>query len=370
MIDGVVSRIVQRLEEAEARTTGVVRGLEASVAEFDQRLRATESRIEAPESRLEQLAADLTRNMEASRAELAQKLEGAVDERLTAMERSLKTTAAQVQASEQRSTQAMERFGREVLRVAEGLGQRMEGVEARSAETIGKVGGEVTRIAEVMEHRLRHADHVQAESLERLGAEIARITERLAERIANAERRSAQAIDDVGEQVSRITERFNQRHERSASDLAERIRPERGAHRAPSRGGPRQARPAPRRLRAAAVRTGRQARAGFRPGDGRAGVALRRAGPAPGAVRPRHLRLQLCAARRRPGRLCAAGGVPAAGGPNARRSTPTTSIPPRCCTTSTTRRRASSSPSRPRTISIRTPGRRRSLAAPRPPPAS
>ena len=224
MIDGVVSRIVQRLEEAEARTSGAIHGLESSVAEFDARLNAAEARGEGPEQRLEQLAADLTRNFETVRAELAESLEAAADQRFIAMEQSVGRMTEQMQVSERRSTQAMERMGKEVLKVAEALGHRMEGVEARSAQALGRVSGDVSRIADVMEGRLRKADQIQAESLERLGGEIARITERLAERISSAERRSAQAIDDVGEQVSRVTERLTQRSERTSTELSERIR--------------------------------------------------------------------------------------------------------------------------------------------------
>ena len=224
MIDGVVSRIVQRLEEAEARTSGAIRGLEATFGDFDRRLQAAEARGDLPELRMEQLAQELSRDFESARGEMAGKLEETVQTRFGAVERSVKDMSGQVQAAERRSTQAMERMGREVLRVAEALGQRVDGVEGRSAIAITKVGGDVARIADAMEGRLRKADQVQAESLERLGTEIARITERLAERIASAERRSAQAIDDVGEQVARITERVTQRHERTSTELAERIR--------------------------------------------------------------------------------------------------------------------------------------------------
>lgn len=224
MIDGVVSRIVQRLEEAEARTSGAIQGLETSAAEFDARLKAAEARGEGPEQRLEQLAADLTRNFETVRTELAESLETAADQRFIAMEQSVGRMTEQMQVSERRSTQAMERMGKEVLKVAQALGHRMEGVEARGAQALNRVSGDVSRIADVMEGRLRKADQIQAESLERLGSEIARITERLAERISSAERRSAQAIDDVGEQVSRVTERLTQRSERTSTELSERIR--------------------------------------------------------------------------------------------------------------------------------------------------
>jgi localization factor PodJL len=224
MIDGVVSRIVQRLEEAEERTSSAVRGLEASVGDMQQRLSAAEARSELPELKLEHLAQELSRNFEEARDELSDKIEQAAGLKLESMERSLLQVSGQVAAAEQRQAKAIDRMGHEVLRVAETIGRRMEGVETRSAKAIEHVGGDVARLAEVMEGRVRRADQVQADSLERLGTEIARITERLAERVAAAERRSAEAIDNVGEQVSRVTDRLNQRSERAAADLAERIR--------------------------------------------------------------------------------------------------------------------------------------------------
>ncbi len=223
-IDGAVSRIVQRLEEAEARTSGAVRGLETTVQDMEQRLKAAETRTELPELRLEQLAQELSRNFEATREELSEKIAQTAGSRIEAMERSLREVSGVVAAAEQRSTRAIDRMGHEVLRVAETLGRRMEGVESRSAQAIQQVGGDVARLAEVMESRLQRTDNAQADSLERLGTEIARITERLAERVAAAERRSAEAIDNVGEQVSRVTDRLNQRSERASADLAERIR--------------------------------------------------------------------------------------------------------------------------------------------------
>jgi localization factor PodJL len=261
VIDQAVARIVQRLEEAEARTSGAVRGLETTVQDLEQRLKTAESRGELPEARLEQLAQELSRNFEAAREELAEKIGQAAESRgelpearleqltqelsqkfetareelaekidqaagvrLEAMERSLREVSGVVAAAEQRSTRAIDRMGHEVLRVAETLGRRMEGVESRSAQAIEQVGGDVARLAEAMEGRLRRTDQAQADSLERLGTEIARITERLSERVAAAERRSAEAIDNVGEQVSRVTDKLNLRSERASSDLAERIR--------------------------------------------------------------------------------------------------------------------------------------------------
>jgi localization factor PodJL len=216
--------VVARVEEAESRTTDALRDLGASFVALDRRLRTVESGAGDGGARLEALAADLTRRMEATRVEMAANLQTASTGRFDRMERKLSEMAAHIQTAETRSAQAIERMGREVVSMADSLSRRVQTVENHGADAIEQIGGEVARIATVVEQKLNRADGVQAQALEKLGGEIARITERLAERIANSERRGALAIDEVGEQVARVTERINQRQERSSADLAERIR--------------------------------------------------------------------------------------------------------------------------------------------------
>jgi localization factor PodJL len=230
MVDSVVSRIAERLEAAESRTAEAVRNLEVSFAGLDERLKAAETRLDpeaqadTPERRFERLAAELSEKVEASRAELATRMREAADGKLDRMESALRDLAVHVEKAERQSAQAIDRMGREVMRVAHSLGQRVEAVESRSGSLVEQVGGEMTRIADAMENRMRGADAVQAEALEKLGGEIARIAERLAERIASSERRSAQAIEDVGDQVARVTDKINQRNDQAAGELGERIR--------------------------------------------------------------------------------------------------------------------------------------------------
>ena len=222
LIEEVVTRLGARLADAEARTAMALEGLRGSLAQLDGRLHRVEGfgGGEA-EQRLESLAAALAERVEEARQEIAEKLKatpsGRVDERFAEL-------AAQVQAAEQRSAQAIERMGRELIGVAEAFNRRVQASEQRSAEAIATVGGEMARIAGAVESRLGRAEQTQAEAMEKLGAEIGKIGERLTERMLQSERRAAQAIDDVGEQVSRVTERLEQRHERAASDMAERLR--------------------------------------------------------------------------------------------------------------------------------------------------
>jgi localization factor PodJL len=226
LVDAVVARLSERLEAAETRTTEALRDMSSSFSALDQRMGALEGANPAAgvQERLDGLAMSLTQKMEAARLEMAAKLRESADGRFDRMERKLGEMAAHVQAAEQRSAQAIERMGREVVGVADAFNRRVQAAEQRNTTAIEQVGGEVARIAATVEHKLNRADSVQAQALEKLGAEIARITEKLAERIGSAERRNALAIDDVGEQVARVTERLNQRHERSSQELVDRIR--------------------------------------------------------------------------------------------------------------------------------------------------
>jgi localization factor PodJL len=219
LVDEVVARLGQRLEAAESRTAEALQMLGASFTALDGRLRTVEGRDvgEGVQKRLDDLSNGLTQRMEAARLEMAAKLRESADGRFDRMERKLGEMTAHVQAAEQRSAQAIERMGREVVGMADALNRRVQTSEARNAAAIEQVAAGI-------DQKLNRADSVQAQALEKLGTEIARITEKLAERINNAERRNALAIDDVGDQVTRVTDRLNQRHERGSQELVDRIR--------------------------------------------------------------------------------------------------------------------------------------------------
>ena len=219
LVDEVVARLGQRLEAAETRTAEALQALGASFTALDGRLQTVETRNpgEGVQKRLDELSNGLTQRMEAARLEMATKLRQSADGRFDRMEQKLGEMTAHVQAAEQRSAQALERMGREVVGMADALNRRVQTSEARNTAALEQVAASI-------DQKLNRADSVQAQALEKLGTEIARITEKLAERISNAERRNALAIDDVGDQVSRVTDRLNQRHERSSQELVDRIR--------------------------------------------------------------------------------------------------------------------------------------------------
>lgn len=220
-MDEVVQRLGERLAAAETHTGEALDTLRRAFAALDARVGAMEGGRGGDDRRFETLAHDLTQQVEAARAQMSERLKtvdgGRVDRRFAEL-------SAEVKAAEQRSAQAIQQMGRDVLTMADAVNRRLQNSEDRSAEAIANVGGEMARVAGAVEARLGRVEQTQAEALARLSAELGKITDRLSERLLVSERRAAEAIDDVGEQVARVTERMAQSQERSAQELADRIR--------------------------------------------------------------------------------------------------------------------------------------------------
>lgn len=206
LIDKVVAQMSQRLEAAEAQTTGAIRQLETAFQALEQRMHG------APETAgaLGALTGDLSQHLAQSREEwrqaLADSRQGTLDE-----------VMARVGAAEKRSATAIEKLGQDVLRVAGNLNRRMTGVETASREGLHRMGNDLQRIAGSIEARIARGENSHAQALERLGGEIARISERLNTRLGETERRTNDILSSLGEQVG-------QQRDHVRDDLAERIR--------------------------------------------------------------------------------------------------------------------------------------------------
>ncbi|WP_439470822.1 SEL1-like repeat protein [Brevundimonas sp.] len=233
----LLAQVGARLDQAQARTTEALRGLERSFAHLDERLRAAEGRVE-PEgareaARFEKLAETLSRQVEGNRLEMMRRLDTAESEnRMDRIERAVLALGEQLKTSETRSAGAVEAMGREVLRIAENLNGRVGRIETGIDTRIEKLGeslsrkveGDMGRLAQGLEQRLTAADDRHALALEKLGGEITRISDRLSERIAQSERRSQQALEDISRRLSDSSTRIEQRYDRASGELAERMR--------------------------------------------------------------------------------------------------------------------------------------------------
>jgi localization factor PodJL len=218
LIDKVVAQLSQRLETAEAQTTGAIRNLEHAFTQLEGRMSRAEERgdVTDPEAvrSLKSLADDLSRQVADSRNEWRQALD---ENRQQTLEQAVQAVESRIGAAEKRSASAIEKMGHDVLRIADNLNRRMSGVEASSAAGVDRLGRDMQRLAEGMDARLARGESGHAQALERLGGEIARISERLSAKLTDSERRTAEVLASVGEQVG-------QQRDHAREDLAERIR--------------------------------------------------------------------------------------------------------------------------------------------------
>lgn len=234
LIDKVVTQLAQRLEQAEAQTSGAIKALEQAFTTLDARLSRAEERgdVTDPESvqSLQGLANELSRRVEDSRAELLNAMQ---DRSQASAEDILNTLSRRIEETEHRSAAAIEKLGEDVMRIADNLNTRVGGVEAASQEGLARIENEVRQIGEgidaKIESRFERSESPHAQALERLGAEIARISERLNSKVGDSERRAAQAIEGIGQFVEQsrdearneLTARIRQSEERTARQLEE-----------------------------------------------------------------------------------------------------------------------------------------------------
>jgi len=233
----MMAAVAARLDAAQATTGEALRGLERAFAGLDQRLRAAEARG-GPEAsqdaaRFEKLAETLSRQVETNRTEMMRRLDTAETvNRMARIEQTVLSIGEQARTAEQRSAQAVEAMGREVLRIAQNLNGRVGAIETdvpARMERLGvtlnqKVEQDIGRYAQAVDHKLVAAEGRHVLALEKLGGEITRISDRLSDRIAQSERRSSQALDDIAKRLSDSTATVEQRFERTSGELAERVR--------------------------------------------------------------------------------------------------------------------------------------------------
>jgi len=218
LIDKVVAQLAQRLEAAEAQTTGALRTLEQAFTALDGRINRMEERgdVTDPQSvaSLKSLAAELQRKLEDSRAEILNTVQHQSD---SSLDRAMSAINTNIEQSEKRQALAIERMGLDVVRVADTLTRRIGEVEDANSDGITRMGQEIGRISGGIEARFGRAESSHAQALERLGNEIARISERLSVKVTESERRTTTILGGIGEQIEQT-----QRHGRA--DLESRIR--------------------------------------------------------------------------------------------------------------------------------------------------
>ena len=234
--EAAAAKLADRLTQAETETRAAVEKLEASLASLDRRLTESDDRaahmadrataaIDTTERQLERLAEELSAQVEASRREMADKLRKIVDAgRVEVLEDAINQLSVQVSQTEKTSADAIDRMGREVMKIADAISERVTTVEQRNVNLADRLVGEVGRVAEAMEKRILRADFAQTEALQKLSGDITKVAERLGDRIARNEGRTAEVIEDVARQQRRFADAATQETGQMVSEITDRIR--------------------------------------------------------------------------------------------------------------------------------------------------
>jgi len=240
--DVATARMARRLVDAEARTRASMDELAASLAGLDRRLAETETRAEQQvaaqghtEHQLQTLAAELNAQVDRARAELTARLTeslaaAASSDRLETLELAINQLAGQVDQTEQVSAQAIDRMGREVMKIADAISERVSTVESRAAGVTDQLTQEVGKIVDVMDKRLLRTEQTHTAALHKLSSDISKVAERLTDRIARHEGLTAEAVEglkaEIGSRAAapisqELTDRIRQSEERTARLLEE-----------------------------------------------------------------------------------------------------------------------------------------------------
>ncbi|WP_424993779.1 peptidoglycan-binding protein [Oceanicaulis sp.] len=229
------SRSLQsRIISAEGATQRAAEALAGSQEKLDHRLRQLETvqsqalKDEDVQRRIDALAREVADVIRETRSECARQIaEVSKSADSPRLERALAEAEARLRAAEQRQSDALQRIGSEVARMARAVDQRLDRTEQRLQRRLDE--DEAKRQSKQdrsdLEARLEKVRQDNTVAVRRIGEQVARLGENLADRVQQAEHRSAEAVEAAGERMAQVVERLE--HARSSNgeqDLETRIR--------------------------------------------------------------------------------------------------------------------------------------------------
>jgi localization factor PodJL len=228
------SRLAELMVDLSARMTEIESmaqqaGSKAAIAALEARLGEFQSGMADMDQRLSGQLAGV-------RTELLETMRDGIDSRFAEI---AGTFAQRIDQVERRSTDALERVGGEVARVASALSQRLQRLEesdTRARETSTSSRMEMAGIARAIEERMGALEARDDAMVERAGVHMKQIADQLAARLEQSEKRT---LDSVSEQMRTLADRLQARQEEQTRDLVKRIDDvdERGAKRIEDRLG-------------------------------------------------------------------------------------------------------------------------------------
>ena len=233
-MESVMSRMQDRLHQAETATNSALAGLEKTFERLDQRIdsiaehaspEAAAELREQFESRFEGLAAELRASVESSREELAREIEqaaaaGTAPEAMHAVETTVDALEKRISASEERNDRAMESMTEQIGRISNAFDGRLRNVEnSDMSSAVDSVRADMDALSSEVSDRLDQFSTQNGEVIDRVTEQMKALADQFETRIDESEQRSASAIEQVGEQVASVAQRLQARQDRSFEAL-------------------------------------------------------------------------------------------------------------------------------------------------------
>jgi localization factor PodJL len=240
-MEGLMTRIQDRLNRAEETTNGAMQALETTFDALDKRIDAvaaqsTPQQADALrqqfEERFEGLADALHASIEKTRGELAAEIErtaAAVEpQRILEIEAKVSDVASRLQDSDDRQARAIDQVSGEVSRLGGAMDERFAAVETAGpgdiSDEVARVASEqIARLTAEVDARLEAVETRETHAIGKVGDHVGDLAGRLEKRIMESEHRSAKAIEQVGEQVAGVTTRLKSRQDEAIGELSRRL---------------------------------------------------------------------------------------------------------------------------------------------------
>lgn len=213
------SRMVEALVELSARLTQ----LEGAGHTGD-----TLTAVQALEAKTHELGAqlgDLSAKIEATRNDLQGQVQAAlggdVDGRMSEMAQAL---ASRLDASEQRSHEALDRVSAKLAEATQTLDERLAQLESRETApdqtSSMAMKLELARITRAVDERLSSIERHDASVMEQAGQHIQRLAQNLGDRLDATERQSAESIATISKQMQELADRLSAKQDSMLQSLA------------------------------------------------------------------------------------------------------------------------------------------------------
>jgi localization factor PodJL len=217
-------KLQTRIDGSERLNNESSRGLDATAARLEERLRAIETRNSGDnvelERRFDRMSDDVVNIIADTRAKLDRAVaENKADPRVDRLEATLGQALQRIDEADRRQGDSMSRLGDEITRLAGAIDKRMSESEQRTL-----IAARDARSEQNLDRKLDVVRDENKSAMRRMGEEVTRLGHSLADRIVKSEEKSAASVENVSDRMASAIERMEEMRVAREDDLDDRLR--------------------------------------------------------------------------------------------------------------------------------------------------